>query len=747
MFINCLRWNRNGQRKSDHRESKALIIYILVCFFQVVISFFLFSGLGHSGEDKQNNCLREVFTKLFHQNNSSLHMSQSVALRQKQLEKQGLTISQNPAEKISDWLDILEQTHLNHLDDNGVVQRIKNYYYNRDVIKKSEIPESYFDFQRRVAREQGHGDVEITPQLRMELSDNIISAQKASLDEWLDYFLSPDTSIYPFWLKYWAYTNMLKLSKFDKEAGKFVKRSKIDINPYPELNREALGYVFNEVLEVLGKKRLSEIEDKEFSKFLSEFNFGKSYAQALKQVHSQGDLSNIEGKWIKFDRGSDHLPLVNSLKGQSTGWCTAAESTAAAQIKGGDFYAYYSLDQKGNPTVPRVAIRMENNRIAEVRGVGKNQNLDEQIAGSAVVKDKLKEFGKEADAYKKKNADMQYLTSIEKKYKTGRELTEVELRFLYELDNKIDGFGYNKDPRIEEILSSRNVKKDLAMLLKTEESKISVSFEEALKGGIKYHYGDLDLSRVTSAEGLKLPESVRGNIILSRITSAEGLQLPDSVGGSLNLNGLTSAEGLKLPESMKGSLNLNSLTSAKELKLPDSVGGSLNLSGLTSAEGLKLPESVGKDLYLSRLASAEGLKFPESVGGHIYLSRLTSAKRLKFPESVGGNIVLSSLTAAEELKLSKLVGGYLDLSRLSTAVGLKLPDSVGGYLDLSRLASAEGLKLPDSVGGDLRLNSLTSAKGLKLPDSVGGYIYLSHSISVEELNLPNSLREKLRFIK
>ncbi|MBU2542311.1 hypothetical protein KJ785_01985, partial [Patescibacteria group bacterium] len=47
------------------------------------------------------------------------------------------------------------------------------------------------------------------------------------------------------------------------------------------------------------------------------------------------------------------------------------------------------------------------------------------------------------------------------------------------------------------------------------------------------------------------------------------------------------------------------LTSAEGLRLPESVGGGLYLSGLTSAEGLRLPESVGGGLYLSGLTSAD----------------------------------------------------------------------------------------------------------------------------------------------
>jgi hypothetical protein len=60
--------------------------------------------------------------------------------------------------------------------------------------------------------------------------------------------------------------------------------------------------------------------------------------------------------------------------------------------------------------------------------------------------------------------------------------------------------------------------------------------------------GDLDLSHLTSPDGLELPKRVGGWLNLSGLTTADGLKLPEHVGGSLYLNGLTTAEGLKLPE-------------------------------------------------------------------------------------------------------------------------------------------------------------------------------------------------------
>ena len=55
----------------------------------------------------------------------------------------------------------------------------------------------------------------------------------------------------------------------------------------------------------------------------------------------------------------------------------------------------------------------------------------------------------------------------------------------------------------------------------------------------------------------------------------------------------------------EGDLDLSHLTSPEGLELPEHVGGSLDLSGLTSAEGLKLPLHVGGDIYLWSLDEDE----------------------------------------------------------------------------------------------------------------------------------------------
>ena len=311
-----------------------------------------------------------------------------------------------------------------------------------------DLPENFFDLDKKIAREQGHGDIEVTAEMKEQIFESTVKDQEASLSLWLDYLASKD-AMYPTWLKYYAIRSITGLAEFDKEKHEFKKRSKNTRSVFPDLNREALAYVLDAVEKQYGQEpKEKDIDDPEFKKILQGANFAKLYAYAIEKVTpaSAEQKETIEGEWIKYNQGSNHAPLFNSLQGRGTGWCTAGEATAQAQLEQGDFYVYYSQDEQGNNTIPRIAIRLQNNGIAEIRGINYEQNLESALIGIAQEKAQtLPGHGQ----YEKKSSDMKFLTAIEKKMAKSQDLTKDELKFLYEMDNPIEGFGYQKDPRIK----------------------------------------------------------------------------------------------------------------------------------------------------------------------------------------------------------------------------------------------------------------------------------------------------------
>ena len=563
---------------------------------------------------------------------------------------------------IEDYFNRQENIHnYQNLSDN-YISVLKQFYYDRYVIKEEDIPNSVYELEEQMALELGYGHIEYSDEIKKEKRNIIINDQKASLDVWLDYFFSEDSNVYPFWLKYWAFQGMLKIGKYEKETGEYTKRNKNTIYKFIDLNREALAMSMDLILKTFMKEK---IEDSDLEMLVNSGSFAKIYTYIMSTVltNNKDITKKDQGEWVKYNRGSNHMLLVKSLQGYNTGWCTAGESIAKAQLSSGDFYVYYTLNNNGEYKIPRIAIRMQGSKIEEIRGVAQNQNLEPEM--EQVVREKIKDFPDNEKYYKKEN-DMKLLTQIYKKQEKEEDLTIEELKFLYEINYSIDGFGYKKDPRIGEIKEKRNIIEDLNKIF---------SVVNEIKG-------DLDLSFLTRAEGLALPQTINGYLDLRGLTIAEDLVLPQTINGRLFLSGLTRAEGLVLPQTINGGLNLSGLTRAEGLVLPQTINGYLDLRGLTKAEGLVLPQNINGKLFLSGLTSVEGLVLPQTINGDLDLSGLTSVEGLVLPQTINGSLDLRGLTSVEGLALPQTINGDLDLSGLTSTEGLILPNNLTYYIIL-----------------------------------------------------------------
>ena len=678
-------------------------------------------------DDNMRNVWLDMISKVY----TNLHNSDRVL--------KASNVSDKKRERLLKYFERLEELH-NKVSKTKSVngeKLLKSFYYDLYVIKPENIPDAYFQNQVRLARERGYGNIELTEEDKRRMTEEVIDDQKKSLDKWIEYFLYDEESkSYEMWEKYWVFQGLQNLGKYDKETGKFSKRDKSTVYPFPPVERE---YIFT-TLKLMEDFLKDKKGDEDIKQALSTGNFKLLYEYVIRQSFLKGEHqgNSTDGKWIKYEQGSDYNILRNSLQGYYTGWCTAAgENFAKDQLAGGDFYVYYSLDKNGEAKVPRIAIRMDGkDKIGEIRGIADNQNMEPEMM--PILEEKLKEFPNR-DKYLKKEHDMKLLTLIDKKVNNNIELTLDELKFLYEIDDQIKGFGYEEDPRIKEIKRKRKKRRDYSLIFNVKEEEVALFKEEWLNNPEKFKVllDNIYLDSLTSTDGLVLPQHVDGNIGLHYLTSAEGLVLPQYVGSTIDLHYLTSAEGLVLPQHVGNSIDLHSLTSAEGLVLPESIGGDIYLNSLTSAEGLVLPKYVGGFIDLSSLASAEGLVLPESIGGDIYLNSLTGAEGLVLPKYVGRNIGLYSLTNAEGLVFPKSIGGDIFLNSLTNVEGLVLPESIGGDIYLNSLTSAEGLVLPKYVGGFIDLSSLASAEGLVLPKHVGGNIKLWSLASAEGLVLPH----------
>jgi len=365
-------------------------------------------------------------SSFLHDRNPQMHTSDEVETVVDYLRQGGESIPNEPADKISAYLGFLaNREYVNDgilTGDQGSIDR----QIDAHVIKTENVPEGYFELQRRIAREQGHGDIQITSEMRHQMVEAVQSDQRAGLGKWVEY-LGGDDGGYPDWFKSYTWSSVTKLGTYDKDKSEFQKRSRGTTAPYPELNREALAYVYDVLnkARVQGEQVNGGANDAELQKLLKSGNFGKLYAHAVLEVTPDSPelRKDIRGSWTKFNQTDDPRTarrLSGSLQGHGTGWCTAGESTATMQLRGGDFFVYYTRDEKDRDTVPRVAIRMEQGEVAEVRGVNAAQELEPEMAD--ITAERLKDLPG-GEEYIRKAEDMKRLTAIEKRITANPDAT------------------------------------------------------------------------------------------------------------------------------------------------------------------------------------------------------------------------------------------------------------------------------------------------------------------------------------
>lgn len=402
-----------------------------------------------------------------------------------------------------------EERALNNKKKKERITAIKPFLYNAYVIREENFPESYFIYKQREAENNGWGELEITPEYRKSEYEKNAKAQRQNLDSWVDYVTSDEVPYSPA-IKFFIFKGMLTLGNFDEEiitneAGEtidlkysFTGRKNDTVMPVPLPDHEALGYV----METL--KRVYESPDRvdqfvptsELERLVkSGAGFGKIYAEALRELDLKNNSERVweetEGEWRVFpqsDRPEDHRAMLETFRNKRSHLCIGqSESYAADYLTKGEMRIYYSKDINGEYTVPRVAVFVRDGQVSEVRGTyNKNEDLDPFI--HEVLAEQLEALPG-GQKYLKKVGDMRRMTEISKRVESGEELSSDDVCFLYELDDRIEGFGYTKDPRIEATRSKLDVFKELekvAIIDEIQKTKAANYFAESILDGSCY---------------------------------------------------------------------------------------------------------------------------------------------------------------------------------------------------------------------------------------------------------------------
>lgn len=543
------------------------------------------------------------------------------------------------------------------------IQILKEYYYNRYVIKPENIP--IISNQVKPYRKRRKNDKE-EDLLRKEYQERVINDQKMSLDIWIDYFLSDESNHIPIWAKYWAFQGMIRLGTLNKITLEFNKREKNNTCVFTELNKDALNLSIEYLTKILKKETIA---DKDLELLLKSGSFKKIYEMMLRKTKKE-TIDIYDGIWIKFDKGSNPIYMVSSIQGYNTEWCIAGCGTAYQQLNQGDFYIYYTKNNKGEYKVPRLAIRMENdNIIREICGVADKQNIEENF--EKIIKDKIKNF-KDKDEFLFGINQLEYLTYIHQKWLRDEKLAKEELMFLYEIDSNIVGVVPKKDSRINEILNSRNKIEDLALIFNCSEDEIALDEYELYENPTKivclYNNLKIDDEKVNFPKLLFIKGSVTGNY-------------------------LKDSDGFKSLRRIGGDVNLDSLIDAKGFKNVVSIGGSVNCPNLKTSIGFENLVSIGYNAYFPSLVDTVGFSNLRIIGLKAFYP--------KYAEAYFPNVI--DATGMEKLEVVKGTFIFPNLKSLKHFISLKEIRSEAYLIALESVINLDKICI-NSCGGKLIIN-------------------------------------------
>lgn len=300
--------------------------------------------------------------------------------------------------------------------------------------------------------------------------------------------------MFPMWAKYWAFQGMIKLGSYDSFKDDYQKRDKNTLNPFIEPNPEIIGKCMEIIIKLVKKEKIDTDIEEKLSKADS---FKKIYLAVNRKYRSVLKKRSLatDGIWKKYiNNNVDADILLHEIEYKNTGWCIANGTSIRSFLRDGDFYIYFTKDEKGEYTIPRIAILTKGeNDIDQIRGIDPGENLEDSMIN--IVEAKLKTMNFLTDEAVNNQMDiikgLRELNIIGKKSLNKIKLTDEEFKHFY---TKKYGFGYSQDPKHDRIIDIRNIPEDynstndkevkLAMIIKGYVPDNFVKDKELMKEAI-----------------------------------------------------------------------------------------------------------------------------------------------------------------------------------------------------------------------------------------------------------------------
>ena len=469
-----------------------------------------------------------------------------------------------------DRLDLAIERGGNRLEKKIWQESIKNFtpIIEKENIKNNTwvILKETFDKNRK---EQGLPPAEYTESEINKDYERLRQNQIDSINSWTEYLSNKETP-FPTWFKIYAFDSVIKMGTYNHEDGKYEKRDKSTIAPYPNVNPAALALTLDAVNDFFGQDKekwfTEHTDDDQLNAVVKSGNFGKIYTHFFNEIYkpipTPERTEDIEGEWFDFFPGQEDELAEAS---QGTPWCIASTQAGEYYLKTNDHtikdnkarFKLFKLKNEnsidGMSKTACASIRFDTQgRVAEVSGLadGSRQAIEDSLV--PIVEQEAFKYPLAPEKYfKEKFRDKKELIRLQDKAKKGEELTLDEYAFLYEKDRKIFALDTYEgpDPKIAELRNFYNLSRLLqsdnkdtlgqdlliqkleCVLKNTDSSDIVNNLDTLLEKDINVNsiFSKLDSYGVSQHLDTLLEKGINANNILDKLSSYDISQNIDTL--------------------------------------------------------------------------------------------------------------------------------------------------------------------------------------------------------------------------
>ena len=528
--------------------------------------------------------------------------------------------------------------------------------------------------------------------------------QLKSLSEWVSYLKQSEYSIA---FKYLLLKAVLNYN-YDYKLNKLIERNnKKSTMNFVGFDAASLGELYQLNSDYL-LKDYTQIQANNAANILN----------SKEVIKSSGN-----GKWIKFNGGKktnkeerDKNAKELSQLVQNTYWCTKTNSKS--QLNGGDFYVY--VTETDGEVFPRIAIRMDEDNVGEVRGnKSAAQDIEEEML--PIAEDFLKNNIPN-------NSGKKWLDSI----KYNSEIIAFKERLIAEgtlFENSIELFFELKVDEKKYLVDYAESNGNL-----TEIYDLIISYIKKLKNNTFYkktdfHIGDFDISKTKDLKILTDGKFINLKYIFGKAvfvySELEKLYNIIAIGGSLYIGG----------------------SEIKDLGNLISIGGDCHF-GNSEVKNLGNLTNIGGDVNFT-FSKVIDLGNLTSIGGYADF-RNSQIKDLGNLTTILGTANFDD-SKVENLGNLTTIGGYANFEDNSSITNLGNLNYIGrdAYFQNSKIINLGNLQ---SVGGDVNFGN-TKIKNLGNLTTIGGSANFYNSQIIKDLgnlttiggtaNFENSIIEDL----